>query len=166
MRLDVKKKVWNGNPPPPAPIGNDYALKHGFQPLKAAVNKLGSRAIDKRTTLGKSLAKWRGDLIADLGGEDNVSVQQSALIDLTVKSKLLLDPIDAWLLTQPTLINKRKKILLPVVLQRQTLADGFARYLSQLGLERRIKTKTLNDILNEDDPVNGSNGADQGNDPG
>jgi hypothetical protein len=54
------------------------------------------------------------------------------------------------LLTQPTLINKRKRALLPVILQRQTLADGFARYLSQLGLERRIKTKTLNDILNED----------------
>src|ERR671911_504887 len=108
MRLAVKKKIWNGNPPPPAPIGNDYALKHGFQPLKAAVNKLGSRAIDKRTTLGKSLARWRADLVADLGGEDNVSVQQSALIDLTVKSKLLLDSIDCWLLTQPTLINKRK----------------------------------------------------------
>jgi hypothetical protein len=76
-------------------------------------------------------------LIADLGGEDNVSVQQSALIDLTVKSKLLLDSIDAWLLTQPTLINKRKKALLPVVLQRQQLADGFARYLSQLGLDTK-----------------------------
>jgi hypothetical protein len=67
-----------------------------------------------------------------------------------VKSKLLLDAIDAWLLTQPTQINKRKRALLPVILQRQTLADGFTRYLSQLGLERRIKTKTLNDILNED----------------
>ena len=75
---------------------------------------------------------------------------QSALVDLTVKSKLLLDAIDAWLLTQPTQINKRKRALLPVILQRQTLADGFTRYLSQLGLERRIKTKTLNDILNED----------------
>ncbi len=143
MRLAVGKRVWNGNPPPPAPIGNDYALKHGLRPLKDAIKRLGGRAIDKRTTLGKSLAKWRGDLIADLGGEYNVSVQQSALIDLTVKSKLLLDSIDAWLLTQPTLINKRKKALLPVVLQRQQLADGFARYLSQLGLERRIKTKTL-----------------------
>jgi hypothetical protein len=54
------------------------------------------------------------------------------------------------LLTQPTLINERQRALLPVILQRQTLADGFTRYLSQLGLERRIKTKTLNDILNED----------------
>ena len=93
--------------------------------------------IDRRTTLGKALHKWRSDLIADLGGQDNISTQQSALVDLAVKSKLLLDSIDAWLLTQPTLIHKRKKALLPVVLQRQTLVDGLARYLSQLGLERR-----------------------------
>ena len=90
------KACWNGNPSPPAPIGNNYALKHGPRPLKAAIKGLGSRVIDRRTTLGKSLAKWRADLVADLGGEDNVSIQQSALIDLTVKSKLLLDSIDAW----------------------------------------------------------------------
>lgn len=58
------------------------------------------------------------------------------MIDLCVKSKLLLDSIDAWLLTQPTLINKRKKTLLPVVRERQTLADGLARYLTTLGLDR------------------------------
>jgi hypothetical protein len=57
MRLAVGKRVWNGNPPPPAPIGNDYALKHGFRPLKAAIKGLGGRVIDKRTTLGKSLAR-------------------------------------------------------------------------------------------------------------
>jgi hypothetical protein len=39
--------------------------------------------------------------------------------------------------------KKRKKSLLPVVLQRQTLVDGLARYLAQLGLERRHKAKTL-----------------------
>jgi hypothetical protein len=130
--------------------------------LRDAATKLGSRAIDGRSSLSYQLKKWRADLVADLGGEDNVSVQQSALIDLTVKSKLLLDSIDAWLLTQPTLINKRKKALLPVVLQRQQLADGLARYLSQLGLERKVKTRTLQDILNDDEPVNGNNGADQG----
>jgi len=45
------------------------------------------------------LAKWRADLIADLGGTDEISTQQSALVDLAVKSKLLLDSIDNWLLT-------------------------------------------------------------------
>jgi hypothetical protein len=116
--------------------------QHGLRPLREAVKGLGGRVIDKRTSLGKTLAKWRADLIDDLGGADSISTQQSALIDLCVKSKLILDSIDARLLTQPSLINKQKKTLLPAVRERQALADGLARYL---------KVKTLSDILSEDD---------------
>ncbi len=125
--------------------------KHGLTTLKRAVNGLGNRVIDKRTATGKALAKWRADLIEDLGGDDTISTQRVALIDLAVKSKLLLDSIDTWLLTQPTLVNVRKRSLIPIVLQRQTLADGLARYLTQLGLERRHKVKTITDLLNGHD---------------
>jgi hypothetical protein len=41
------------------------------------------------------------------------------------------------LLSQPSLINARKRSVIPVVLQWQALADGLSRYLSQHGLERR-----------------------------
>jgi hypothetical protein len=37
------------------------------------------------------------------------------------------------------LVNARKRTLLPVVRERQALADALARYLAQLGLERRAK---------------------------
>jgi hypothetical protein len=111
--------------------------------------------------LSYALKKWRRELVDDLGGPDNISVQQSTLIDLCVKTKLFIDSVDAWLLTQHSLINKRKRTLLPIVLQRQQLADGLARYLNQLGMERRHKLKTLSDILSEDDH---SNDAEQGND--
>jgi hypothetical protein len=80
-----------------------------------------------------------------LGGD--ISTQQSALVELSVKSKLLLDSIDTWLLTQPSLINARKKSLLPVVRERQQLADGLARYLAQLGLERKAKQVSLEDYV-------------------
>jgi len=123
----------NGNSKkPPRP----YA-KHGLTTLKQAVKGLGGRVIDKRTQLGKALAKWRTDLIQDLGGRENISTQQEALVDLAVKSKLILDSIDSWLLTQPSLVNARKRSLLPAVRERQQLADGLARYLGMLGLERR-----------------------------
>ena len=111
--------------------------KHGLTTLKKAVKGLGGRVIDKRTQLGKALAKWRTDLIQDLGGRENISTQQEALVDLAVKSKLILDSIDSWLLTQPSLVNARKRSLLPAVRERQQLADGLARYLGMLGLERR-----------------------------
>ena len=70
------------------------------------------------------------------------------MIDVAMRTKLMLDSIDAWLLSQPSLINKRKRTLLPVVRERTQLADSLARHLSALGLERRAKpTRSLQDFL-------------------
>ena len=79
-------------------------------------------------------------LIVDLGGEDAISTQERALVDLTVRTKLLLDSIDGWLLKQSTLVNVRKRALIPVVRERTQLADAVARYLAALGLKRRTKS--------------------------
>ena len=130
--------------------GNQRALKHGLTLLKRAVNTLGNRALDKRTATGRALVEWRDDLVRDLGGEENISTQQDAIIILAIKTKLLLDSIDVWLLQQPTLIIKRKKAIIPAVMQRQQLADALSRYMTRLGLERRHKVKTLSDILAND----------------
>ena len=111
--------------------------RHGLVKLRAAVRTLGPRVLDRRTTLGKQLAAWRADLVRDLGGA--VSTQQAAVIDLAVRTKLLLDSIDAWLLVQPSLVNARKKALLPAVRERQALADALARYMNTLGLERKAR---------------------------
>src|SRR6476660_8633052 len=103
--------------------------------MKRAVNRLGSRAIDRRTSLGKALDQWRGQLVADLGGMDIISTQELAIVNLAVKTKLLLDSVDTWLLQQPTLINARRRRIHPAVLERQQLADALARYMQQLGLK-------------------------------
>jgi hypothetical protein len=124
--------------------------RHGLTRLKAAVRGLGSRVVDRRTTLGKALAEWRQELTQDLGGPDAVSTQQRAIVDLAVRTKFLLDSIDAWLLTQPSLVNKRTRSLLPVVRERQQLADSLSRYLQTLGLERRARpAKTLAEVIEE-----------------
>jgi|SRR5262245_61580945 len=111
--------------------------KHGLTTLRRTVEALGGRLLDGRTTLAKQLAAWRADLVRDLGGD--VTTQQLAIIDLATKTKLMLDSIDAWMLAQRSLINARKRALIPVVRERQALADALARYLGQLGLERRGK---------------------------
>jgi hypothetical protein len=59
-----------------------------------------------------------------------------ARADLAVRTKLLLDSVDAWLLAQPSLIDKRRRSVYLVLQQRQVLADGLARYLGTLGLAR------------------------------
>jgi hypothetical protein len=55
---------------------------------------------------------------------------------MAVRASLLLDHVDAWLFEQRSLINARRKTLLPVLIQRQVLADHLARLLDKLGLER------------------------------
>lgn len=138
-----------------APKGNKNHLRHGLNPLKKALYTLGNRALDKRTVAGRALVEWREDLIRDLGGD--VSTQQDAIISLAIKTKLLLDSIDVWLLQQPTLIIKRKKSVIPAVQQRHVLADALARYMGQLGLARRTKLQSLSEILTKDDDKPGAN---------
>ena len=40
--------------------------KHGLTSLKRSVKVLSGRAIDQRTSVGKALAAWRAELLADL----------------------------------------------------------------------------------------------------
>jgi len=49
------------------------------------VKELGSRAIDRRTSVGRALAGWRPDLVEDLGGLERISTQEVALIDLLTR---------------------------------------------------------------------------------
>jgi hypothetical protein len=57
---------------------------------------------------------WRGELLRDLGGAEQLSTQQLALVDISMRTKLLLDSVDAWLLRHPSIIDKRRRQLFPV----------------------------------------------------
>ena len=122
------------------PPGNRNAEKHGTYRLKTAIRELGSRAIDRRTVVGRALAAWRAELVEDLGGREKVSTQQAALIDLLTREKLLIDSVDAYLAELGGgIINRKKRALLPIVRERAQLADSFTRRLVALGLERRAR---------------------------
>lgn len=125
--------------PKPGGKASQTNSKSKLAAIKRALKRLGGPAIDGRTTLAKALAQFRADLVQDLGGPAAISTQQAALVDLVVKTKLLIDTVDNWLLTHPSLVNGRKRALHPVVLQRQQLADSLARFLGQLGLEHRAR---------------------------
>ena len=64
------------------------------------------------------------------------------LIDLACRARLFLNHIDAWLMEQESLINKKRRALLPVLKERQAIAQHLASLLSMLGLNRRQKKVT------------------------
>jgi hypothetical protein len=107
--------------------------------LKARVKIRGLDAIDKRTSAERALVEWRREMIEDLGGDDEVSAQQRAIAGLVVRTKLYVDSLDAWIMSQPSLVLARRRAVLPVLVERQRLADSLARMLGQLGLERRAR---------------------------
>ncbi len=86
---------------------NPRNTRHGLSLMKQALREHGTWAIDRRTSLGKALDHWRDQLVSDLGGAEQVSTQQLAIVNVAVKPKLLLDSLDVWLLKQPSLWEKR-----------------------------------------------------------
>jgi hypothetical protein len=114
--------------------------QHGLHTLKRRLKVRGLDGIDKRSSAARALLAWRRELEADLGGPEGLTAQQRAVVDVASTTKLLLDSVDRWLLEQGDgLVNRKRRAVYPVVLQRQQLADALARYMGQLGLERRAK---------------------------
>lgn len=118
--------------------------RHGMSLLRRSVREQGLvRTVDSRTAAGRALMEWRRALLDDLGGEEALSTQRLALVDVATRTKLFIDSVDSWCLEQDSLLNKRRRALYPVVLERCRLADSLLRTLEAIGLDRRIAEKSL-----------------------
>jgi hypothetical protein len=117
--------------------------QHGLYAVRDAVKGLeagaGEHWLDTLGDTGAALRDWRDAIISDLGGPAAASAQERAIVELATKTYLMVESIDRFLLEQPSLVNKSRRQLFPVVLQRQQLADSLARYMTMLGLKRRAK---------------------------
>jgi hypothetical protein len=109
----------------------------GYWAAKHALARFGRHVIDGRSRVAHALDEFRDALIADLGGAESVSQQQKVLVDLAVRTHLMVSSLDNYLLSLGSLVNKRKRAVWPVVRERVSLADSLARYMSMLGLEKR-----------------------------
>jgi hypothetical protein len=116
--------------------GNRNAEKHGLFAARRVLSEFGLRAIDGRSAVGVAIREFRSSVIKDLGGEAAISAQQKALLDVLIRTKIMLDSLDAYILSQPSLVNRRNRSVLPVVRERQSLANSFLEHLAMLGLKR------------------------------
>jgi hypothetical protein len=121
------------------PLRRPKRARSGINALKTLVSMRGLAAIDRRTLAGKGLVEWKEQLVSALGGSDAITPQRAALIDLACRTKLYIDCLDRFLLAQETVVNRRKKSVIPALRERMQLVDGFARLLGQIGLDRREK---------------------------
>jgi hypothetical protein len=110
--------------------------RHGLTAARRFLATFGARAIGARTSVGRALAEWRRELVEDLGGPEAVSTAQQTLIDVATRTRVMLDSIDVFILSMPSPVNKRRRVLFPVVVQRQALARELLRVLDTLGLRR------------------------------
>jgi len=119
----------------------------GLNAVKARVNVRGLASIDRRTSAARALLDWRRNLLIDLGGEAAVSAQQRALVELACRARLYVDHLDAVLMARASLVTRRGRAI-PLVEQRQRLADSLVNTLVKLGLERRAaRVPTLADYV-------------------
>jgi hypothetical protein len=110
--------------------------RHGLNAPMARIKLRGFSTIDRRTAAAREQLALRCELANALGGETDLSPQRRKLVDMAARASLLLDHVDAWLFQQRSLVNARAKTLLPILVQRQALADHLTRLLDKLGLDR------------------------------
>jgi hypothetical protein len=113
--------------------------RHGLGSVRRKIELQGLSAVDKRGPVAKELFRWRQEILRDLGGEENLSAQRLTLVDLATRTKLMIEHVDEYLLTRPSIIIRRKRILIPIVMQRMQLVDSLQRTLTTLGLDRQAK---------------------------
>jgi hypothetical protein len=115
---------------------------------KAALKQFGVRALDQRTQFARAVNNLRTELVRDLGGEAAVSRQQMVVLNAALRTHVMLESIDDWILRQQSLVNHRKRALLPVVRERTALSEHLVRCMALLGLERRLPpARRLEDVV-------------------
>jgi hypothetical protein len=77
---------------------------------------LGPRPLDQtrdlQSPIGQALAEWRRDLTQDLGGPESITTAQAGMVELAVRTKLMLDSLDGFILTMDCPVNNTGRLLL------------------------------------------------------
>jgi hypothetical protein len=111
--------------------------QHGREALRATLRSLTTDRIDGRTKLAVAVRAFKADIRRDLGG--NLSRAEEAVLEICAQTWVQVSSLDNWLAQQPSLVLARKRTVLPVLLQRATLAESLAKNLERLGLKRKAQ---------------------------
>jgi hypothetical protein len=164
----------NGKRPMGPPKGNQNRLTHGLVKFEKEVKRRSRRGrslIDRRSTAGRNAVAIGDQLLADLGGEENVSTAKLMLIEMVRRDVYFLDEQDRRIFkyiydanTKQPQSKKNPKYISQLYSYRQGAANNLSRNLLALGLEKAPpRTKSLQEILDEPEESDHGNTRDQGN---
>ena len=143
-------------PSVPVPGGNDRRPRTGLLALKAKVMLRGLAVVNRRTKAARDVVKWRAELVAELGAEPGMTAARLTRIETLVRTKLLLEHLDAQLLEYDTLFSRKRGTLRPqvkaILTERNRMAEALERGLAALGASRSKGTvlPSLDDLVGGD----------------
>ena len=143
-------------PSVPLPGGSDRRPRTGLLALKAKVMLRGLAVVNRRTKAARDVVKWRAELVAELGGEPGMTAARLTRIETLVRTKLLLEHLDAQLLEYDTLFSRKRGTLRPqvkaILTERNRMAEALERGLAALGTSRSKGTvlPSLDDLVGGD----------------
>src|SRR3989442_10603505 len=109
---------------------------HGAAIMRRTLRALTTRRLDGRSAMAVAVRRWKEDVRRDLGGD--LSRAEEVILESAAQAWVIGSSREDWIAGQPTLVTKKRTVL-PVVVQRMQIAEGLARNLERLGLERRGK---------------------------
>jgi hypothetical protein len=151
-----------GKRPVGAPKGSRNALTHGLVAFRNQVKRRvrrGRSLIDRRTTAGIHALAVRDELIADLGGVENLSTAKLCLIELITRDVYFTDEIDGRAVKAIQKMRAKERELgieynpkvVAALYSYRAPAQSLARNLLALGLEKAPpKQETLAEIFPEE----------------
>jgi len=127
----------NAGMPPDAPQSRTGRPRvHGLKTLRRAMTTLTTKRLDGRSAVAVAVRAWKADVRRDLGGD--LTRAQETILEAAAQSWVILSSLDDFIARQPSLVTKKRR-LADVVMQRMQIAEGLARNLERLGLDRRSK---------------------------
>jgi len=85
--------------------------------MRVGLKALNLGCLNLRSGQGQTLARWRRELIDAVGGLEKVTPTQTILINTAVRMRAYLDDIDTFLLSLPTVVNRKRRRAIPLVMQ-------------------------------------------------
>src|SRR5438128_7012411 len=112
---------------------------HGLYAMRRSLSVLTTRRLDGRSAVAVAARRWKEDIRRDLGGD--LTRAQETILEAAAQAWVIVSSLDDFIARQPTLVTKKRRVL-DVVVQRMQIAEGLARNLERLGLERRARDAT------------------------